>query len=333
MKRVFCLLSTLLCLLSLAGCGGKTEDHAFFAMDTYISMRLPAGSSEAAAQAERLLLEIENGLSRTRESGDTCRMNESPDGIQDAGVHFREVLEFSLRIAEETDGAFSPAMGALTELWNVNAGGPVPSPDAVTKAMRHADYRTFSQQGTSVMKSDGEAKLDFGAVGKGYAAQKLVEYLKEQLEWGLVSLGGNVGVFGQKPDGTPYKIGITNPADTAGIVGYLLIDGGFVSVSGDYERYFEENGVRYHHILDPRTGYPADSGLSSAAVWSKDGARADALSTALFVMGADRAMEYYEEHPGEFEAVLITDTNEILLTPGLTWGETFLPAGDSYANP
>jgi thiamine biosynthesis lipoprotein len=295
-------------------------------------MRLPKDSQKAAAEAERLLLEVEDSLSRTRRSADVYRVNESIDGIADADSHFLAVLDFSLQMAEETGGAFSPAMGSLSDLWNVNGGGPVPSPEAIAEAKRHADYRVFSADGMAVMKTDRETKLDFGAVGKGYAAEKLTEYLQQHMDWGLVSLGGNVGVFGQKPDGTPYKIGITNPKEASSPMGYLLIDSGFVSVSGDYERFFDENGIRYHHILDPETGYPADSGLSSAAVWSRDGARADALSTALFVMGAEKAMEYYREHPGEFEAVLITEENKIILTPGLVWGENFL-ADDRFRNP
>ncbi|MBQ4044617.1 MAG: FAD:protein FMN transferase [Clostridia bacterium] len=332
MKRFLCLMAALLCLFPVFGCAAKMEEYTFFAMDTFITLRLPGDAQKEAAEAERLLLEIENSLSRTRTSADVYRVNESTDGIADADSHLLAVLDFSLQMAEVTGGAFSPAMGALSDLWNINGGGPVPSPEAIEEAKRHADYRVFLADGASVTKTDRETKLDFGAVGKGYAAQKLTEYLRQHMDWGLVSLGGNVGVFGQKPDGTPYKIGITNPKDTSSPMGYLLIEGGFVSVSGDYERFFDENGVRYHHILDPETGYPADSGLSSAAVWSRDGAKADALSTALFVMGAQKAMEYHREHPGEFEAILITKENKIILTPGLVWGENFL-ADDRFRYP
>lgn len=331
MKRFAAL--AMLCFLLLSGCTARTEDHVFFAMDTLITLRLSGADEEDFRLAEELAAEIESSLSRTRAESGTSRINNSENGIPDADRHLQTVTELSLRIARETDGAFSPAMGALTDLWNVNGGGPVPAQEAIAEAKSHADYRTFTAAESSVAKTDPAAKLDFGAVGKGYAAQQMVLMLRQSCDWGLISLGGNVGVFGEKPDGTPFKIGITNPKDTSAPIGYLLIDEGFVSVSGDYERFFEEDGVRYHHILDPETGYPADSGLSSAAVWSRDGARADALSTALFVMGAQKAMEYYNGHPGEFEAVLITNENEMILTPGLTWGETFLPAGDSVENP
>lgn len=332
MKHQAFLLCVLICLLLFSGCRSSGEEYVFFAMDTYVTMRLPGGSETEASQAEKLLYEIEQSLSRTRSTGTTFRMNASTNGIEPSDVYFVEVLETSLAIARETDGAFSPAMGALTDLWNVNGGGPVPDADRIREAKEHTDYRAFSLIDGAAEKSDADTLLDFGAVGKGYAAGKLVEYLENHLDWGLISLGGNVGVFGEKPDGTLFKIGITNPADTASPLGYLLIDGGFVSVSGNYERYFEENGIRYHHILDPADGYPADSGLSSAAVWSRDGAMADALSTALFVMGADKALEYYDMHPDLFEAVLITEQGEILLTPGLREDGRFLYAGDSTGN-
>jgi len=330
MKRFAAL--AMLCLLLFSGCTGRTEDHVFFAMDTLITLRLSGADEEDFRLAEELVSEIESSLSRTRAESGTSRINNSENGIPDADRHLQTVTELSLRIARETDGAFSPAMGTLTDLWNVNGGGPLPAQEAIAEAKRHADYRAFTVAESSVAKTDPAAKLDFGAVGKGYAAQQMVLMLRQSCDWGLISLGGNVGVFGEKPDGTPFKIGITNPRDTSAPIGYLLIDEGFVSVSGDYERFFEEDGVRYHHILDPESGYPADSGLSSAAVWSRDGAAADALSTALFVMGAQKAMEYYNGHPGEFEAVLITKENKIILTPGLVWGESFL-ADDEFRNP
>lgn len=307
-------------------------EHWFFAMDTMITLRLSPDADDARmaeifAEVEAITAEIAESLSRTHPEGDTYRFNKNPDGITDPADPFRIVIQRAMEIAEETDGAFSPTMGTLTELWNINGGGPRPSEKAIAEALSHTDFRDITFESDGVSRTDSAMQLDFGAIGKGYAAQKVLDYLRTtEIRCGLVSFGGNVGVFGTKPDGTPFKIGVTDPKDTSRTAGYLLAESGVVSVSGDYERFFEEAGVRYHHIMDPATGCPAQSGLSSAAVLSEDGTLADALSTALFVMGADEALAYYDAHPGTFEAVLITDENEIILTPGLAAGGNFIPA-------
>jgi len=336
MRRIICLVLVLaVCFCCLTSCGeGEYSDETFFGMDTFVTIKTDRQGDEASAICEnckKVLEALDGGFSRHIEGSTTYKYNNGEDKVN-VSTDYKELLDIAEEVRRETDGAFSPAMGTLTDLWNVNGGGPLPAQEAIAEAKRHADYRAFTVAESSVAKTDPAAKLDFGAVGKGYAAQQMVLMLRQSCDWGLISLGGNVGVFGEKPDGTPFKIGITNPRDTSAPIGYLLIDEGFVSVSGDYERFFEEDGVRYHHILDPESGYPADSGLSSAAVWSRDGAAADALSTALFVMGAQKAMEYYNGHPGEFEAVLITKENKIILTPGLVWGESFL-ADDEFRNP
>ena len=332
MKRFICALCAFVLCLPLCGCGGeKMAEHLFFAMDTVITLRLSpdadkARMAEIFAEVESITAEIAESLSRTHTRGDTHRFNEGTDGITEVSDTFRAVLLRASEIAADTDGTFSPAMGTLTDLWNVNGGGPVPAEEAIAEALSHTDLRTVIPKENGASKTDSALRLDFGAIGKGYAAQKVLEYLRTtEIRYGLVSFGGNVGVFGEKPDGTPFKIGLTDPRNTSRTAGYLLAETGFVSVSGDYERYFEEGGVRYHHILDPQTGYPAQSGLASVAVFSTDGALADALSTALFVMGEEKALAYYEAHAGEFEAVLITNEQKIILTSGLTREGRFIP--------
>ena len=142
-------------------------------------------------------------------------------------------------------------------------------------------------------------------------------------------MGGNIGVFGTKPNSEKFKIGICDPDDASGVVGYLSISSGFISVSGDYERYFEENGERYHHIIDPATGYPAKSDVRSVAVYANNGAAADALSTALFVMGEEKALEFYGENKIAFEAIIINKNHEIILTDGVS-PDDFELAGENY---
>lgn len=345
MKRNLIRLAALAAILLLfGGCGRQPQyaEHSFFAMDTLITLRISRRTADGDelddvrmnaifAQAEQFVQAAERVLSRTLADSDTARLNESDAGISCTDGMLPAVMTRALEIADATGGAFSPAMGRLTDLWNISGGGPVPSPEKIREALAHTDFRALSVDGMCILKSDPSLCADLGAVAKGWTAGQLCKKLSESgAAWGIVSLGGNVGVFGDKPDGNAYKIGISDPDASGEIIGYLLIKRGTVAVSGDYERFFEENGVRYHHIIDSADGMPADSGLRSTAVFSEDGALADALSTALFVMGAERALAYYDAHPGTFEAILITDESEVILTPGLVLGDDFTLNGEKY---
>ena len=171
-------------------------------------------------------------------------------------------------------------------------------------------------------KSDSLIKIDLGGIGKGYASDALVEYLKEYVNYGMVSFGSNVAVWGEKPDGTKYKIGIKNPLDTGTLIGYIDMSEGVLSVSGDYERYVEIKGQRYHHIIDPSTGYPTNNGIHSVSVICEKGIYADALSTAFMVMGVDKVLELYKSDQIDFEVLFVTDSG-IVMSDGMK--EIFTP--------
>ncbi len=331
MKRVtayFLLLSFM--LLSFGGCQKKAySETTFFAMDTLITVRLSSSAKDGTVLSEetlsfvhgecrRIVTEMERILSVTLANSDTARLNASVSGIDDGSAVFTDLLSQAISISQMTDGAFTPTLRRLSELWNIAGGGYVPTPLEIAAVLQHTDISELSVNGNVVAKSHSDVSVDFGGIGKGYAAAALIDYLETtEVSGGLVSLGGNVGLFGGKSDSAPYKIGITDPADTSAVLGYLHLFDGFVSVSGDYERYFKADGVRYHHILDPRTGMPAENGLSSVVVISPDGTLADALSTALFVMGTVDALTFYESGVCDFEAIFITDDCEILLTGGI----------------
>ncbi len=329
-------LAAVLLLMPLAACSRGTGDaYSYVAMDTVFSIKCGIGDETAKADALTGCLsltgEIEGALSSPENGAEAERFNESADGLTDASEILRSVTKSALEYSSLTDGAFDPTVGALTELWNVTGGGPVPSDEAIAGALGACGRKYVTVTDTGIEKSDASVKLDLGAVGKGYAAARICEYLTEKgAEWGIVSAGRTVGVFGEKPDGGAWKIGVCDPRDTASVLGYLYVNGGYVSVSGDYERYFEENGVRYHHIMDPETGRPADSGLSSVVVLSPNGTAADALSTALFVMGKDKALAFYESGKTVFEAIFTGTDGSVTLTPGLRGGSVFELASDNY---
>lgn len=330
-KLVSCVLAVL-CLSSvLSSCsndGGEYAEYFYFIMDTYVTIKLARETENGSLSEEYLddvaqscsdiLVNIDESISAHNENSDVYRLNSDHDYILSADDSVTSLLETAEKVASLTDGAYDYTLGTLTELWDVTENTAPPSEVKVNEALAHCGRDKIKLSGSRISKLDVGVKVDFGGIGKGMAAQQLLEYLDTtDVEYGLVSVGGNIGVFGKKSDGEDYKIGIRNPRKTDDVIGYCYIASGFVSVSGDYERYFEYDGKRYHHIIDPKTGYPAESGVASVAVISPNGAAADALSTALFVMGVDKSMELYENESIAFEAIFVTTDGEIITTPGL----------------
>ena len=219
-------------------------------------------------------------------------------------------------MSSSTDGAFDITIAPVMDLWGFfTKDYRVPSDGEIKDALKYVDYRRVSVSGTRVSVGNG-MKLDLGGIAKGYLSGRIIDIFKERgVSSGIVSLGGNVHCLGTRPDGEAWRVAVQNPSGE-GYIGVLPVTDKAVVTSGGYQRYFESGGKTYHHIIDPKTGVSAESGLSSVTVVSEDGARADALSTALFVMGLDGAEKYYKERGG-FEAVLVTDSGEVYVTDGL----------------
>jgi thiamine biosynthesis lipoprotein len=162
-------------------------------------------------------------------------------------------------------------------------------------------------------------EIDFGGIAKGYTSSEIMDIFKEcGIESGLVSLGGNVQTLGYKTDGSQWRVAVQNPDETEDYLGVLETHDKAVITSGGYERYFEEDGKTYHHIIDTETGFPAQNGLTSVTIVSSDGMLADGLSTSLFVMGLEKASEFWKEHSDEFDAILLTEDGELYVTEGIS---------------
>lgn len=322
------LLSAGILLFSLVSCAHPAAsgyaDSRYFAMDTVVTLRLAKDGvpddalKSAEAGFEKRLTELDTLYSVHNEESPLYHFNHSADPLENADGRLVDLLHTASAVSLWSGGAFDDTLGALSDLWNIPGGGPVPVKDQIREALGHTGQSCFTLTEDGAVRNDPDAMLDLGAIAKGAAAEELVGLLRDTgVPYGLVSVGGNIGCFGGEAREEPFKIGIRDPDDEAGVIGYLYLRDGFVSVSGDYERYFEEDGVRYHHILDGRTGYPADSGLRSVAVWSTDGAAADALSTAFFVLGCDRSAERCSDCPYTCGAVFILSNHHVRVTPEL----------------
>ncbi len=296
MKRV---LALFLCAVLLAGCTPREQaaQHYLFCMDTVMDLNVWGDQGEEAISAMTALLqELEDDWAAGDETSVIAALNRGEnrlDAVQQA------LLDRVLALRDRTNGAFDPQLYAVTTVW----GFPTD------------EFRVPSE---AELETALDAKLwDLGAAVKGYAGQCLAELLESyDVDRALLNLGGNVQTYGSKPDGSDWLVGIQDPEFAADYLGLLSVSGTMsIVTSGDYQRNFEQDGVTYHHILDPKTGYPAESGLSSVTVICRDGLTADALSTALFVMGLEAATEFWRSSD-DFEAVFVTDEGKIYATAG-----------------
>ena len=332
MKKQLAALLLLLFAFSLSGCGEKaaeSETRTVYAMDTVMNLTVYGEKAASALEnAEKELHTLDGAvLSRTAEGSELSALNAANGETVSyaADDPLPELIETALAISEATDGAFDPTLAPVLDAWGfTKETRRVPSSDELAALLARTGRDKIALEktadGYSVALSDG-AQLDLGGIAKGYAADLLRAQLeKEGVTSATLDLGGDVFVMGKKSDGSDWRIAVKDPADTESYLGIVSASDAFIVTSGVYERYFEENGVRYHHILDPKTGCPAESGLVSVTVLCKNGAWADALSTACFVLGTDKALALRDDLAAQgvdFELVFVTDDGRVLYTGGL----------------
>ena len=242
------------------------------------------------------LHEIDETFSVTIDSSEISAINKAA-GERSVSVSSDTayVVRSALAFAELTGGAFDPTVGPLVKIWGINTDhARVPAQSEIDAVLPLINWRDVSvaDDNTVMLKRRGMA-LDLGGIVKGYAADELTKILKaRKVRRAIVDLGGNIFVYGKKKDGSPWRVGIKDPNDPEGVPAIVLnVANSTIVTSGVYERFFTENGVRYHHILDVKTGYPADSGLLSSTIVCESSMAADALSTSVFVLGKESGME------------------------------------------
>lgn len=323
MRRIsrFCsLLTAAGLLLHLAACGGaggvQKQDKTLFAMDTVMFLTAYGPDAEAGLSAAAEVINRLDALLDPEVTGSAVQRLNQGETVSDPDL--LSLLETSRTVYNASGGALDPTIYPVVRAWGfIDAAYRVPGADALDQLLDRVDFGAveLSPTGASL---PADMALSFGAVAKGYAAQQAARAMAAAgVKAGILSLGGNVQTLGDKPDGTPWEVAVQDPQDAEAALGMLRLGADTAAVtSGGYQRYFEDKGTIYHHILDPRTGYPADSGLISVTVVSADGALADALSTALFVLGEADALALWSRL-GQFEALLVTTDGRVVLTPGL----------------
>lgn len=302
--------------------GTQPKDATTFLMGTVVQMRVyGSNAQEIIDNSFARLREIENEMSTNIVSSEISRINTHPGEDIKVNADTYRVIKKAVEYANLTNGKFNPAIGPLVKLWGIGTeNARVPAEDEIKEALKLVNYQWIDlddEQMTVMLEKQGMS-LDLGAIAKGYAADEVRRIVKDsRVVSAYVNLGGNVLVIGEKPDGTPWKVGIQDPRHNRGnVMASIDVRDKTLVTSGNYERYFEKDGVIYHHILDPDTGYPADSGLLSCTIITTDSFDADALSTSIFILGPAKGLELLEEIDG-VEAMLITKDLGIILSSGI----------------
>ena len=315
----------------LTGCAGaptqEPERTAFFAMDTAMEFTV-YGEANLLDEAKSIICSVEEQVSVTDEHSELYTINHTGSGKLSGNS--AELMEQALELCRRTDGALDVSVYPIVRAWGFTTGNyQVPDEETIQSLLPLVDYTKIqydASTGTVALLEGME--IDLGSIAKGYAGQLAAQMLRERgVESALLNLGGNVQTVGAKPDGSPWQIGIKDPKGEDAMMVLSIADQAVVT-SGGYERYFEQDGQTYWHIMDPSTGRPADNGLISVTIVGDEGVVCDGLSTALFVMGLEKATDLWAQS-GDFEAAFVLSSGEVCITEGLT--DRFALT-DSYAD-
>lgn len=302
---IFSLLAAGFCTACLGGCStSKPYTHDSFTFDTFVSFTIystdnNSSAEEICAGAVEMLNKLDDTLSRTKSDSEISKINENAGSSAVAvDTTTYTLLKSCTELSELTDGAFDITLGNISDMWGFGKeNAEKPDEAELTKLAGRHNYRNivFDDEKYTVSFSGENFALDIGAAAKGYAMDMLDSYLRKSgVTSAVVNFGGSILTIG-KNDGNSWNITITAD-ETNSPVGTLTVNEGYIATSNGAKRYVEYNGVKYHHIIDPATAYPADSGIKSCTVYSASGLISDALSTAFFVMGEEKTKQFCEKY-------------------------------------
>lgn len=318
-----------------SGCVKKEEiqkySHVDYAMGTVTNTTLYGRSPDLSETEQAIMekmkkLETEQ-LSWRKDSSAVAKLNRGKQRAADVQEPLFTWLEKSLQIAKDSKGAADPAIGSLTQMWDFESKNPkAPNADKIEALIKdgivssaYAHVKLNEQQKT--VRKEREIKIDLGAFGKGIGTDEAMKFLKkdERITGAMVALGGSIAVYGEKPGGEDWKVGIQNPDGKQGeTIGGLSVKGGtFISTSGDYEKYFidKKTGKRYFHILDENTGYPVQTEITSCTIVCSSGIVSDGLSTACFVLGPEKSGSLLKKYGAK--AIFVDKQKNVYVSDGL----------------
>lgn len=297
---------------------GEYSEISFFAMDTYMSIVADGGNSKDSLEAaKKRICELEALLSTTDKNSEVYRLNH--DKTAKLSYEVFNLIKYSVEIGKATGERFDIAVYPAVEAWGFTGNDYNVLPDEqIQEILPYLSLDNIIIEEPDKIRLNDKAAVDLGGIAKGYATYEVATMLRENgTTSALINLGGNVYALGCKNDGSPWRVAVKNPNGEEPYLGVLSVSDMSVVTSGDYERYFEIDGHRYHHIIDSKTGCPADNDVCSATVVSSNATLADALSTAIFVYGEEGAEEYWRESDEEFQYIMLTKDNRLIVTEGL----------------
>lgn len=330
MKKLLTIIFVLTMIISQTGCEHKEEmvsDSGFY-LDTDCSISLynieESKGKEIISGTFKVCKNYENKMSKTIKGSDIYKINHAAGKPVKVDKDTLDVIKLGIKVSKESDGIFDITVGAITDLWDFQTDKPkLPDSGKLKEAVSTVGYKNIVIDGDKVKLKNPKTKIDLGAVAKGYISGKMAEHLKSRgIKNGIINLGGNVVAIGKKPDGSFWKIGIRKPdKGSSKILGATNVEDRVVITSGVYERMFELSGRRYHHILNPKTGYPIDSDLTGVTlITSIDNAgECDAYSTVSLLMGKDKGSNFMKKHKDKYEVMFIDRDGKLAMSDGFSF--------------
>ncbi len=302
----------------------RTYHQSRILLDTIVDLTVASSNEHAARQAMAAayneMQRLENLLSKYRQESQIYAINQGAgNAVIQVADEVRALLQRSQQYSRQTDGLFDITIGPLIDLWGIGTEHErIPDETELQQILPYINYTAIelrNDQGISVKRPD--VRLDLGGIAKGYSIDRAIEILEQQhITSALLNAGGDIRCIGSKPDGTPWRIGIKHPRKE-GILGVVELRDTAVATSGDYERFFVHEGIRYHHLLDPRTGMPVRD-CQSVTILAQTAEMADALATAVFIMGPRQGKQFIEEQEG-IEGMIIRADGEVILSSGFSF--------------
>lgn len=333
-SKICALVMALAMAFALTGCGeDERHDSQMTAMDTVMSLTAYGSEGEAGlSAASSVITALDSMLDPERQGSTVYNMNHAGGGSTAVTGQIAEMLSVTSTVYTRTNGALDPTVYPLVKAWGfIDAQYRIPSDSEIESLLENVGFSrvtvsSLSDADSVLVSMPSGTEISFASLAKGCAAKYAIQAMAAAgVTSGIISLGGNVQTLGVKPDGSNWNVAIQDPENSSDYVGIISVGETAVVTSGGYQRYFIQNGVTYQHIIDPSTGRPAESDLLSVTIVCSDGTMADALSTALYVLGESGAKNYYETY-GDFEMILVTDDGRTIVSGGLT--DNFEANGD-----